>query len=123
LGFSRTLEPERRNVIGKAIRQQRLSLQPLWREMHEARREAADVLGAEPFSRERLEAAIDKITGSEMKLKSAGLAIFLNMAERLTADERRALGEWWRKKSGHHFGFRHKEEKTPPPDDTKADAP
>ena len=121
LGFSRTLPAERAAVIRKAIQAERTALRPLRDEIRDARREAADVLVAEPFDRDKFKAAIDKISEAEAKLKSAGLSVFLNTAERLTADERRALHDWWQRRKPHYFRSRWDKRKGEPQAEPKSE--
>ena len=106
LGFSRTLPAERRATIRKTLQKDRASLKPLWAEMRKAREDVAAVIVAEPFDKAQLKAAIDKIGEAEGRLKQAGLTIFLNTAEQLTSDERRALRDWWVRRRGHHLPLR-----------------
>jgi uncharacterized membrane protein len=104
MAFSRTLPDERRLPIRKALREQRASLKPVWGEVEQARAAAGEVLAQEPFDKEKLREALGKISAIEARLKSAGHEMFLDTAERLTADERRALKEWWQKRRGHRYG-------------------
>jgi uncharacterized membrane protein len=103
MGFTRVLSSDRRGPIRKAIKEQRETFKPLREAVDEARRQAADVLVVEPFSRDRLREAFDKINDADMKLKSAGQAMLLGTAETLTPDERRALKEWWEKRHARWF--------------------
>jgi len=98
MGFTRVLSSDRRGPIRKAIKEQREAFKPLREAVDEARREAADVLVAEPFSKDKLNAAFDKINNADLKLKSAGQAMVLSTAESLTPAERSALKDWWVKR-------------------------
>jgi uncharacterized membrane protein len=117
LGFARSLPADRRSEIRKSVQRDRAALKPLWLEMRKARENAAAVLVAEPYDKEKVKAAFEAIGAAENRLKEAGLAIFLNTAEQLTPDERRALGEWWINKKGRHFRFR--DDKDDGPSDDK----
>ena len=90
--------PTAEGPIRKAIKEQRETFKPLREAVDEARREAADVLVEEPFSKDKLKEAFDKINEADVKLKSAGQAMLLSTAESLTPDERRALKDWWEKR-------------------------
>ncbi len=116
LGFARNLPADRRSAIRKSVQRDRAALKPLWLEMRKARENAAAVLVAEPYDKDKVKAAFDAIGAAEGRLKDAGVAIFLNTAEQLTPDERRALGEWWIKKRGRHFRFRDDKDDGPPED-------
>lgn len=115
MSFTRHLSAERRAPLRKAIKENRETLKPLRESVDEARRQAADALAVEPFDRERVKAAFDKITEADGKLKSAGLSMLLTTAEGLTPDERQKLKEWWVKRQGRFRGPSKKEEDGPPP--------
>lgn len=100
MGFTRVLSSDRRGPIRKAIKEQREVFKPLREEVDEARRKAADVLVEEPFSKDKLKEAFDKVNDADVKLKSAGQTMLLNTAESLTPDERRELKKWWLKRQG-----------------------
>jgi uncharacterized membrane protein len=116
MALTRALPPERRGPIRKAIKEDRASLKPLWHDIARARLDAADVLASESYSRDRLKEAIAKITEAEIKLRSAGREMFLNIADQLNPAERRELSEWWRTKAERHFGRHGKDAK---PDNAK----
>ncbi|MCC7253736.1 periplasmic heavy metal sensor [Hyphomicrobium sp.] len=99
MGLTRTLPEERRKEIRKQLRDDRVKLRPLVEDIRTERREAADKLDAEPFDRAALESAISAVTGKEQAMRQEAVSIFLGHVERLSADERRTLAEWWRKKS------------------------
>ncbi|MFA5951315.1 MAG: periplasmic heavy metal sensor [Hyphomicrobium sp.] len=112
MGFTRTLPSDRRKEIRKELKQERAKLRPLVDEIEQARDDAASVLASEPFNRDALRAASDKVTEREQTLKAAGLDMFLNHAEKLTAAERKSLSEWWKTKRPRRR----------PPTDDKPDA-
>jgi uncharacterized membrane protein len=111
MGFTRALSADRKGPIRKAIKEQRETFKPLREAVDEARREAADVLVEEPFSKDKLKQAFDKINEADVKLKSAGQGMLLSTAEGLTPDERRALKDWWEKR--HARWFRGRDDKPP----------
>lgn len=99
MGLTRTLPEERRKEVRKQLREDRGKLRPLFEDIRAARREAADKLAADPFDRTALEGALATVSDRERTLRQEAVGIFLGHVERLTADERRTLAEWWRKKS------------------------
>mgnify|MGYP000943656995 CR=1 FL=1 len=99
MGLTRVLPEERRKEVRKLLRADRANLRPLMEEVRTARREAADKLGADPFDRAGLEAAIANVAEKERAVRSAAVATFLGHAEKLTAEERTKLADWWRKRS------------------------
>jgi uncharacterized membrane protein len=119
MGFTRALSSDRRGPIRKAIKEQRETFKPLREAVDEARRQAAEVLVTEPFSKDKLKEAFDKINEADVKLKSAGQAMLLGTAESLTPDERRQLKDWWVKR--HARWFRGRDDRPPPKDEPPAD--
>lgn len=99
MGLTRMLPEERRKEIRKELRGDRAKLRPFVDEIRTARREAADVLAAEPFDRAALERSVEAAAEKERALRQAALSAFLGHAERLTVEERRMLADWWRKKN------------------------
>jgi uncharacterized membrane protein len=116
MSFTRVLSSDRRGPIRKTIKEQREAFKPLRQEVDETRRKAADVLVEEPFSKDKLKDAFDKVNEADLKLKSAGQGMLLNTAESLTPDERRALKEWWLKRQGRMF--RDRDDGPPPKGET-----
>jgi uncharacterized membrane protein len=114
MGFSRSLPSDRGDALRKSLKQERANLRPLKRDIEAAREAAAEVLGAEPYNKDALRSAIEKIAEAEGKLKSSGQAIFLNSVEQMTPGERRALSEMWKKKRGRFMRDRPSEDKAPP---------
>jgi uncharacterized membrane protein len=111
MGLTRVLPDERRKEMRKLLREDRASLRPLMEEVRTARREAAVKLGAEPFDRAALEAAIANVAEKERTVRNAAVTAFLGHAEKLTPEERTKLAEWWRKKSEPR---KKKDDKEPP---------
>lgn len=100
--FARQLSADRRSEVRKSIKRDREALRPLFEGIQEARRAAGEALVAEPFDRAKVKAAFDEIGAAEMRLRDAGVDVFLNTAESLTADERKALKAWWEKRRGRY---------------------
>jgi uncharacterized membrane protein len=116
LSFARTLPADRRAIIRKSIQAELSNVRPLWEDVQKAHSEAAAVLVAEPFEKDKFKAAIDKITEADSKLKAMVLTIFINTAERLTPDERQELRVWWERRRARHFGSRFGERSAEPKD-------
>lgn len=114
IGFARALPGERGDAVRKLLKDGRSSLKPLKREIFAAREAAAEVLGAEPYNRDALKAAIEKIGDAERTFKDSGLTVFLNAVEQMTPEERRALSEKWKKKRGRGRDKGPDDEKGPP---------
>ncbi len=99
MGLSREFPEDRRKEFRKQLRDDRAQLKPMMEEIRVARRGAADKLGAQPFDRAALEAAIATVAEKERAFRQAAVSLFLGHAEQLTPDERQKLADWWRKKS------------------------
>lgn len=101
MGLTHKLPEDRRKELRKQLRQERTAFRPLIDEIGAARRDAADKLAAEPFDKAALEAALANVGEKERALRQSAVGVFLGHSEQLTADERRTLSEWWRKRSEH----------------------
>lgn len=103
-GFIRTLPKERAKELRRVIKnQQRPDLLPLLADIRQARRDAAGILSAETFDREKLAAAFSSIDSAEAAAKAAARGSLFSVAEHLTAPERQALTERWKARRPHHF--------------------
>jgi len=114
IGYARHLPAERRKLIRKIVAAEKGAIAAARAEVYKARQEAAAVLVEEPFSTEKLKAAVGRISDAEAKLKAAGLAAFLNAAEQFTPEERKSLLEHWKRRRPWHFRFGHDEAMPPP---------
>jgi len=92
--FAKTLPAERREALKGVLDAERQNLKDLRREMRRARRDASATLVTEPFEAEKLKAALARVGDSDSRLKSAGMAIFIDAASKMTAEERRAFKDW-----------------------------
>lgn len=101
MGLTHKLPEDRRKELRKQLRQERIGFRPLIDEIGAARRDAADKLSAEPFDKAALDAALANVGEKERALRQSAVGVFVSHAEQLTADERRTLSEWWRKRSEH----------------------
>jgi uncharacterized membrane protein len=106
MGLTRSLPADRRKELRKELREDRANLRPLANDVRAARRDAADKLAAEPFDRAALEGAIATAAEKERTLRAAAVAAFLGHAEKLSAEERQKLADWWRKKNEPFKGRR-----------------
>lgn len=128
MAFTRVLSHDRRAPIRKTIKEQREVFKAMREDIDAARRQAAEVLVAEPFSREKMKEALGKVNDADLKLKTAAQDMLLKISETLTPEERQALKTWWEKRRGHRF--RRGDDGPPPKDDgppeaaeKKSDAP
>lgn len=115
MAFTKQLPSDRRKEVRKTIKEERVTLRPLFIEVDDNRRDAARLLTAEPFDRGAFEAALDRLAESENKLKRSALGIVLKTSDTLSAEERRKLGEWWEKKMSR-YGRRANEGPSKPAD-------
>jgi len=98
-GVSRSMPDERGKAFRKELSADRKQLRPMMDEARDARREAAEKLGAEPFDRAALEAAIAKVGEKERAFRETAVSLLLSRIDELTPDERHALAESWQRKT------------------------
>ena len=98
--FIDTLPVERQKTLRASLGDQRERIRPLRKQVREARRRARELFAAEPFEREKLIQAYSEATDARIAINKARGEWFVNMANLLTADERRAFLEWRRKHHG-----------------------
>jgi uncharacterized membrane protein len=95
LEFIETLPADRRDAIRGFIDTERPRLRPLRQEVHQARAHAASVLDANPLDKDKLAAAMQRLSEQEHAFHSAINGIFIEAAARMTAEERRTYQAWW----------------------------
>ena len=87
--YLRTLPDERRAEIQKSIRPLYSDMRPLWKNIHAARDQVAEVVKADEFDREKFIAAMENMRATEFKARSALTPVLAELAGKLTAAERR----------------------------------
>lgn len=94
MGYASTLAPQRRKELWDATSEERLGIRPFRREVRAAREHTLQALVAEPFDKERFQAAQVRQQQAEMRAREAVQTLYLRIAERLTAEERRQFPRW-----------------------------
>lgn len=102
--FSKNLPADRRDFIGRAIDAARENLRPLREDVRALRKEAGEVLGAEPFDKERLKAEMVRLVEAEARLRTEVVKAFSDIVAQLTPEERRAYREWRQRQTPPLFG-------------------
>lgn len=95
LEYIERLPPDRRDAIRSFIDSERPSLRPLREEVQQARAHAASILDADPLDKEKLAAAMQRLSEAEHAFHSAINGVFIRAAERMTLEERRSYQAWW----------------------------
>jgi uncharacterized membrane protein len=102
--FVNTLPPHRREELGRGGQAERPgALRPLRMEVRRARADAARAFVADPFDRAAFVAAQERLSEAESRLRLTVQRALPDIAERMTAAERRNYLAWRRH---HAFGFR-----------------
>jgi uncharacterized membrane protein len=94
LAFTSSLPEPRRKELWAAIREEHRRLRPLRDDVRAARLEWRQVLSAEPFDRERFDAAQKRVLDAENKARSEAQRLFASLATHLTVAERAAFLDW-----------------------------
>jgi uncharacterized membrane protein len=94
LGFTRTLDGERRFQIWKVTRNELRALRPLRRDVRRARSEARAALVAQPFDEDKFAAAQARVLEAEIGARREAQKLFISIAAVLTPQERAAFTKW-----------------------------
>ncbi len=94
--FLNSLPQQRREELrrGSVLSERPAAIRPLRMEVRRARADTARAFLAEPFDKQALIAAQERLLDSENKLRRAIQTILPEMGERLTQTERRAYLNW-----------------------------
>ena len=92
--FLNTLPPERAEALRQVLENSRKTLRPLRQESRQIRTEAARLFAAEPLDKEAIAAAQARLNDTDLKIRQAYGQLMTDLAEKMTADERRAFIEW-----------------------------
>lgn len=101
--FSRSLPKDRSDLVRQMIEERRPELRKLRQAARQSRLAATAVLVSDPYNKERLSASLSEVDVSETQLRALVSDIFLDTAERLTVEERKALAAWWKTRQPHLF--------------------
>lgn len=102
-GFSHTLPKDRGEMLRQSFEQQRPKLREFREAARLARREATGVLVAEPYDKAKLRASLAKIDEAESNLRISVSDYFIDVAEKLTPQERTQLADWWKQRQPRLF--------------------
>ena len=94
--FISTLPAERREALGRdgTLARPGVVLRPLRMALRQARTDAARAFLADPFDKQAFVAAQSRVTEAETELRRAVQVMLPEIAERMTAQERRAFVRW-----------------------------
>lgn len=88
------LEPPSREILKKAIKDNRRAVRELYRERWRARLAVTDALEQEPFDPAALEAAFAEAGDAELRLQMHMHGVMVEVAEALSPEERAKLADW-----------------------------
>ncbi len=114
--FSHSLPPEQRDLVRQNLKAARPELRALREESVALKKQAAELLAAEPFDRAALKSAMDRVGLAEKTLRDKGVSVVLDTAEKLSPEQRQRLSEFWKMRVERHRGRR-----KGPPDGGPAD--
>ena len=98
LGYASTLTPARQEELYARTQEQRQNVRPLRRQLREAREESMQVLVADPFDKDRFQAAQSRVLIADQKAREAVHLLFTEIAANMTPLERRGFVEWRQKR-------------------------
>ena len=106
MGFVKQLPADRQAAIGKDLGLEKEKLRPLRQEMRAAWTATNAAIGAEPFDKDKLKAATAKSAESNARLQAATSNAMVELADKLTPNERKLMQAWHDKQKDRMFGRR-----------------
>lgn len=97
--FIATVPAEARPVIRRALRDNRSGLQELVADVRQARRDAASVVGSEPFDSAAFEASLASVRDRSRALEAAVHGIIAEAIDELTPEMRAEMAARWEGRS------------------------
>lgn len=94
LSYTSMLPASRQKELAARVEEQRQKVRPLRRQLREVREEMVLALVAEPFDRERVQAAQARLLVADQKAREAVHQLYVEIAANMTAEERRGFAEW-----------------------------
>ncbi len=104
IGFADRLPAERQGTIRQGLQAEREKLKPLREAVKTGWTETNEALGAEPFDKEKFKASLGRMNEAETRVRAAVTGALVDLADKLTPEERKSL-KVWREHKGH-FGER-----------------
>lgn len=101
--FLETLPEERSRALQDVLARSRQTLQPLRQEVRETRRELARIFESDPLDKNALSEGLARLVDVEVKLRQAHAALTTELAESMTAEERRAFVKWQEERRQQRF--------------------
>ncbi len=105
MGFVRELAPDRQGEIRAAIEVEREKIKPIRAAVKDGWTETNNVLGTEPFEKDKLKTAMTRMIEAQTRMRVAISDALVETAAKLNPEERQKL-KVWREKQGMRFGGR-----------------
>lgn len=93
-GFVNELQPDRQGPLREFLKGERAKLKPIREEIRSGWRETNELLGAEPFDKEKLKAAMGRMNEAESRMRAAIAESLVETAAKMTPQERQAMKGW-----------------------------
>ena len=98
LSYTSTLSPAQQKELSELTEQQRQNVRPLRRQLREVRDEVVRELAAEPFDKNRFQAAQSRLLVADQKAREAVHLLYAAIAANMSPAERRGFAEWRQKR-------------------------
>jgi uncharacterized membrane protein len=105
-GFVRDLPADRRGPLRDFLMAEREKLKPMREEMRKAWRDSNEVLGQEPFDKDKLKAAMARMHDAEAKIRATIGEAVVETAAKMTHEEREAMQKWRERKMDRKWRHR-----------------
>lgn len=94
MSFVRDLPPDRQGPLRDLITSERAKLKPIRDDIRKAWSDSNEVLGTEPFDKDKMKAAMAHVGEEEARLRSAISDAIVEAASQLTPEERQIFKAW-----------------------------
>jgi len=94
LGFVRELPADRQTALREFVKTERAKLKPMRDEVQSAWSESNEVLGTEPFDKDKMKAALGRMNDAETRMRTAISDAIAQTAAQLTPQERTTFKAW-----------------------------
>lgn len=97
-GFVHQLPQERREPLHEFLKSERAKVKPIREEIAGAWKETNELLGQEPFDKDKMKAAMTRMNETEARLRATIADALVETAARMTPQERQAMKAWRERK-------------------------
>lgn len=110
VGFVRSLPNDRAQALMQPLEGRRPQFKESRKALREARGAAFDAFTSETIDVDKLRTALQRAGEAEDRMQALGTQLFVDLAQRMTPDERKGYRTWREPQDKHYRGKRHDKE-------------